>query len=168
MQPPNEVLAYQEASLTIGADPVAVYALVSDITRMGEWSPENVGGEWLDGGAGQVGDRFEGRTRTPEREWSRGCEVACAQPGRDFTFVVGGVQANCTWWSYEMTPAGIGTRLTERWWIVNKTPALAAASPEQFDARVDATEAMLTATLAALKVTAEREALHRGVVGKGA
>lgn len=168
MQPPDDVIAYQEASIAIDADPATVYELVSDITRMGEWSPENVGGEWLDGGVGQVGDRFEGRNRVAEREWTRECEIACADAGRDFTFVVGGVEANCTWWSYELAPAGAGTRLTERWWIVNKTPALAAASPEQFAARVDATEAMLVATLAALKATAESEALHRGVVGEGA
>jgi len=37
---------HREASIEIHASPEAVYALVSDLPRMGEWSPENIGGEW--------------------------------------------------------------------------------------------------------------------------
>ena len=155
MQPPDNTLAYRDASVDISAAPDAVYALVSDIARMGEWSPEATGGEWLDGGTGNVGDRFEGHNRSGEREWTRECEVAKADPGQDFTFVVGGVEANCTWWSYEMKPSATGTTLTERWWIVNKTPALQAATPEQFASRVDMTQGMLVNTLASIKATAE-------------
>ncbi len=155
MQAPEENVVYRDASIDISATPETVYALVSDITRMGEWSPEAVGGEWLDGGAGEVGDWFVGHNETSEREWSRECEIAVAEPGRDFTFVVGGVEANCTWWSYEMAPVDGGTRLTERWWIVNKTPAIAAATEEQFAARVELTETMLTETLGRLKAAAE-------------
>lgn len=161
MQPPKERLAYHDASVYIEAAPLAVYQMVSDITRMGEWSPEAVGGNWLNGGTGQAGDWFEGYNRTPDREWTRECEVARAEPGRDFTFVVGGVEANCTWWSYEMAATGIdtgtgpSTMLTERWWIVNKTPAMAAATEEQFQARVAMTATMLQDTLAAIKKAAE-------------
>lgn len=155
MQPGDDAIANESASIEINASPEAVYALVSSIERMGEWSPETVGGRWLDGGTGQVGDRFEGENRSGEREWTRECEVAQADPGRRFTFVVGGVEANCTWWSYELEPAGNGTKLTERWWIVNKTPALQQATEEQFAARVDLTRSMLPTTLEAMKQTAE-------------
>jgi polyketide cyclase/dehydrase/lipid transport protein len=37
---------HREASIEIHASPEAVYDLVSDLPRMGEWSPENIGGEW--------------------------------------------------------------------------------------------------------------------------
>ena len=33
------------------------------LTRMGEWSPENIGGEWDHGGSGEVGDRSLGHNR---------------------------------------------------------------------------------------------------------
>jgi len=155
MLPPEETLVYQHDSVDIAASPEAVYALVSDITRMGEWSPEASGGQWLDGGTGKVGDLFEGHNRTPEREWTRECEVAKADEGQDFTFVVGGVAANCTWWSYEMSPTETGTTLTERWWIVNKTPGMQAATPEQFEARVEMTKGMLATTLNGIKTAAE-------------
>lgn len=156
MLPALDAIAYEHASIDIAASPEAVYDLVSAIDRMGEWSPEAVGGHWLDGGAGRVGDWFEGHNRTADREWQRRCQVAEAERGRAFTFVVGGVEANCTWWSYELAPLdGGGTRLTERWWMVNKTEAMAAATPEQFAARVLKTRVMLAHTLGALKRAAE-------------
>ena len=61
---------HREASIEINASPEAVYDLVSDLPRMGEWSPENIGGEWQGGGSGKVGDRFLGHNRTRERSWS--------------------------------------------------------------------------------------------------
>lgn len=155
MQAPSDALATREASIEIAAPPEAVYALVADVTRMGEWSPENVGADWLNGGTGQVGDWFAGHNRSGEREWTRECEVASAEPGRDFTFVVDGVEKNCTWWSYEMAPTASGTQLTERWWLVNKTPAMQAVTPEQFEDRVAFTETMLADTIAAIKQVAE-------------
>jgi len=33
---------HREASMDINASQEAVYALVSDLPRMGEWSPENI------------------------------------------------------------------------------------------------------------------------------
>ena len=155
MQPPDDTIASESASVEIAAAPDVVYALVSDITRMGEWSPEAVGGAWLDGGTGNVGDCFAGHNRSAEREWTRECEVAEADSGRGFTFVVGGVAANCTWWSYELEPSGSGTKLTERWWIVNKTPAMATATQEQFAGRIELTKSMLTETLHGIKAAAE-------------
>lgn len=156
MRPTDDSIARHAASIEIAASPERIYDMVSDITRMGEWSPENVGGRWLAGGAGNVGDWFVGTNRTPDRTWERECEVAAAIRGRDFTFVVGGVEDNCTWWSYELEPIESGTRVTERWWIVNKTPAMAAASDEAFAGRVAYTEEMLQRTLASLKRAAEQ------------
>src|SRR5262249_3904138 len=45
---------HREASIEIQASPEAIYDLVSDLPRMGEWSPENIGGEWQGGGRGTV------------------------------------------------------------------------------------------------------------------
>ena len=39
-------------SREISASADAVWPLVSDLTRMGEWSPENQGGEWIKGASG--------------------------------------------------------------------------------------------------------------------
>ena len=58
----------------------------------------------------------------------------------------------------DLEASGEGTKLTERWWIVNKTPAMAAATPEQFEGRVQLTKSMLRATLHGIKATAEADA----------
>lgn len=148
-----------EESIEIAASPEAVYDLVSDITRMGEWSPVATGGRWIDGGTGAEGDWFIGTNETAERSWERDCQIARAERGSDFTFVVGGVDANCTWWSYEMEPTDAGTKLTERWWFVNMTPGLAAALEDAPEGAIDGfvannAESMRT-TLAGLKAAAE-------------
>ena len=38
-----------EVSETVTAKADRLYELVSDLPRMGEWSPENTGGKWLGG-----------------------------------------------------------------------------------------------------------------------
>ena len=73
---------HREASIDIQASPEAVYDLIADLPRMGEWSPENIGGEWQDGGSGEVGDRFLGHNRAAERAWSVPVMVTVAERGR--------------------------------------------------------------------------------------
>ena len=43
---------HAEVSLHIDAEPLQVWELVSDITRMGDYSPEVFEAEWLDGATG--------------------------------------------------------------------------------------------------------------------
>src|SRR5262245_27395504 len=64
---------HREASIEIQTSPEAVYDLVSDLPRMGEWSPENIGGGWQGGGSGEVGGRDIGHNRTAGRRGSRAC-----------------------------------------------------------------------------------------------
>ena len=80
MQTPSVTLAAHEASIEIAASPEAVYDLVSDVTRMGEWSPESTGADWIDGGAGNKGDWFEGHNKSGDNDWTRACQVAAAEP----------------------------------------------------------------------------------------
>jgi hypothetical protein len=55
----------------IDAPPEAIYDLVADVTWMGEWSPECIGCEWVDGATGPaVGARFRGRHRSGLARWS--------------------------------------------------------------------------------------------------
>jgi hypothetical protein len=57
-----ERLPQDSASIDIAAAPERVYELVSDITRMGEWSPECRRCTWIRGASGpQVGARFIAR-----------------------------------------------------------------------------------------------------------
>jgi hypothetical protein len=159
MRPPTRAIVSHNATIDIAVPAHILYEMVSDISRMGEWSPEATGGHWAEGATGAVGDWFTGSNQTSERSWERECQVAAANPGRDFTFVTGGLEKSWTWWSYEFDPTSeTSTTVTERWWIINKSPAMEAASPEQFAARAAYTLQMIEATLAALKERAEADA----------
>jgi uncharacterized protein YndB with AHSA1/START domain len=48
---------------TIDKDPAEVWDLITDVSRIGEWSPECASGAWLDGGSAKPGARFEGLNR---------------------------------------------------------------------------------------------------------
>jgi uncharacterized protein YndB with AHSA1/START domain len=100
----------------IAASPAALYDLVSDVTRMGQWSPENTGGRWLRGATGPVvGARFKGANRDGWRRWSTTCTVVTALPGRHFAFDVDFAKVPVARWSYEFAEDGDGCVVTERW-----------------------------------------------------
>ncbi len=99
----------------IAAPPEAVYALVSDMARYGEWSTQNVGGEWLDGGSGNVGDWFEGHNKAGKMEWKAKVEVTEAAPGQEFGFWTLGREANIAHWRYSLEATAGGTRLGEHY-----------------------------------------------------
>jgi uncharacterized protein YndB with AHSA1/START domain len=100
----------------IAAAPEAVWALVSDVTRMGEWSPETVGCAWVgDQKQPVVGARFKGRNQSGWRKWSTVCKVVEAEPGKSFVFEVKGGPVDVSLWEYRFEPADGGTRVTESW-----------------------------------------------------
>ncbi|MDQ1393142.1 MAG: hypothetical protein QOF30_2119 [Acidimicrobiaceae bacterium] len=74
----------------IAASPEALYDMVSDVTRMGSWSPETTSARWL-GGADRPapGARFKGANKHGWRRWHTTCTVVAAEPGRRFSFDVG-------------------------------------------------------------------------------
>ncbi|MCT2581628.1 SRPBCC family protein [Actinophytocola gossypii] len=104
----------------VAADQDTVWALVTDLPRMGELSPENVGGEWVGGATGPaLGARFRGTNRNGERQWWTRVRVVGCEPGRWFAFDVRtpfGVRVSR--WAYEITPTAAGCRLTEHWYRV--------------------------------------------------
>src|SRR3954468_7348150 len=115
----------------IAADPVVVYRLVSDVTRMGEWSPETTSCRWLDGATGPaVGARFRGSNKMGWRRWSTTCTVTQADPGRCFAFEARAGPVAVAEWSFEFAPDGDGCRVTERWvdrragWMVRMSPVV--------------------------------------------
>jgi len=100
-----------DVTAAIRAPADVLYALVSDVTRMGEWSPENVGGRWLDGvPAPVVGARFRGSNRRGWRRWSTTCTVVAAEPGRTFAFDVRVAGIRTSRWSYAFRNVSRGMR----------------------------------------------------------
>ncbi|MDG5483367.1 SRPBCC family protein [Mycolicibacterium gadium] len=78
-----------EVRIEIGAPPLEVYELLSDITRMGDWSPECYRCEWLDGATtAPVGAKFRGNNRLGKARWTTDAVITAADPGREFAFTV--------------------------------------------------------------------------------
>ena len=115
-----------KASIAIDAPAEALWALVTDITRTGAWSPEATGGVWLDGATGPaVGARFRGSNRRGRTKWATTCEVTAAEPGREFAFVTGRPAKPGTAWRYVLDPTGDGAPLvTESFQLVKQLGAI--------------------------------------------
>lgn len=103
-----------EISRDIAASPEAVYAAISDVTRMGEWSVECHTCEWHDGVDGPaVGATFDGHNRNGEHEWTTQGTVVEADPGRAFTFECSMYGFHYATWGYRIEPTDGGCRVTE-------------------------------------------------------
>jgi hypothetical protein len=112
-------------SITVKASPAALYALVSDLPRMSEWSPECTRVTWSSGprsgrgpasGSGPaVGARFIGHNQVGAIRWFTFGRVVVAEPARRFAFSIHFGPVPVALWSYEFTPTEDGGEVTETW-----------------------------------------------------
>jgi hypothetical protein len=100
-----------EASVTIDAPADTVWAIVSDLRRTGEWSPECR--KVLVWGRGRVrpGGRITGVNKRGWLVWPTTSKIHLYDEGRAIGWTV---YENRTRWSYHIEPSGEGARLTER------------------------------------------------------
>jgi uncharacterized protein YndB with AHSA1/START domain len=107
----------------ISAPPEKIWDLVSDVTKIGRYSPETFEAEWLDGATGPVvGARFRGHVKRNGRGptyWAA-CTVTVAEPNREFTFGVGKPGKALNTWGYRLEPSGDGTDVTESFTLTPK------------------------------------------------
>ncbi|WP_328330967.1 MULTISPECIES: SRPBCC family protein [unclassified Streptomyces] len=108
------------ARIQIAATPAEVYAVVSDLPRSTEWSPECTGGAWVSGRPATVGAVFRGENLRADDvvawapvvrgTWRTESQVVAAEPGRVFRWAMrdstGTPQDSV--WSYEIAPDGDG------------------------------------------------------------
>jgi hypothetical protein len=102
-------------SIEITAPPELVYEFVSDITRMGEWSPECYDCRWAKDATGPaVGALFKAKNKGGRGPaWFNTPVVTVADPGSAFAFNRSGPGVGSYTWRYDLTPIPTGTRLTE-------------------------------------------------------
>jgi hypothetical protein len=100
----------------MSASPEAIWDLVSDVTKIGRYSPETFEAEWLDGATGPaVGAKFRGHVKRNEKGpvyWTN-CTVTVCEPGREFAFGVGNGAVPLSIWGYRLQPTDDGTDVTE-------------------------------------------------------
>jgi hypothetical protein len=144
----------------IEAPAEVIYDLVADITRMGEWSPECVDAEWVDGNtAPVVGARFRGRNRHGLARWSNKPRVVAAERGREFAFIATDPFGHdTTRWTYTFEPNTTGTRVCESFELLRDLPLYLRLSDRwmmRVKDRPADLEVNMRSTLAALKIAAE-------------
>lgn len=108
----------QTVSVTrdIAAPPEQVWAMVTDLPRMGEWSPENQGGSWTKGATGPaVGAQFKGRNSNGKRSWGTVVTVSVCDAPSKFSFSLIALGKNWCDWVYEIEPTPTGCRVTHSW-----------------------------------------------------
>lgn len=107
-------------SVTVHMDapPSVVWDLITDVTRIGEFSPETLEGRWIGGATGPAtGAKFQGHVKRNGRGpmyWTT-CRIVACEPERDFAFVVEvpGVGTSVNTWRYQLAASGTGTDVTE-------------------------------------------------------
>lgn len=110
----NEISVQRE----IQAPADQLWAMISDITRMGEWSPETTTCSWIKGATGPAnGAKFKGANENGKKKWSTVCTVINAEPGKAFAFRVDVGLLKVAEWAYRFEPAtaGVGCIVTETW-----------------------------------------------------
>lgn len=146
-------------SREIAASPARVWELVSDLPRMGEWSPEATGGRWKgDTGRASQGAGFVGHNRSGWRRWSTLATVTECEPGSSFSFDVTAGRIQVARWRYDIEPTASGCLVTESWqdrrrpWFARATSLLTGVSDRAEQNRLN-----MAATLDALAKSAEAD-----------
>jgi len=141
-------------SIDIAAKPSVVYDAVRNLERMGEWSPENIGGKWIQGDGSSVGDEFEGTNKIGEFEWQTSVYVTRAEPGTAFCFCTLSPSDPMADWGYLLEANGSGTTVTETW-VTHILPGIYEGSPERAAERAENVKKAMHTTLGRLKATLE-------------
>lgn len=93
-------------SRLIKADPLTVYDALSDVTTIGQRSPETHAARWI-----SSGKKFKGYNHIgPLYRWSTVCNVTEDAPGRSFAFEV--AWPSNTSWRYDLTAVEDATEVT--------------------------------------------------------
>lgn len=115
-----------EVTVWMDASPEEVWDLVSDVTRIGEFSPETFEAKWTRGSTGpEVGAFFAGhvkRNGVGPTYWSP-CQVTACEPGEVFEFAVGTDAVTMNNWGYRLAPRDGGTDVTEFFRLEGSLPA---------------------------------------------
>ncbi|MCI0441151.1 MAG: SRPBCC family protein [Chloroflexi bacterium] len=152
-------MLHGQTQIHIEAPPEKVYALISDVTRMGEWSPECYRCVWLNGANGAApGARFRGYNKSNWLRWSRLVEVRVADPGKEFAFttLTDFINKDSTNWRYTFEPSNGGTLLTESY-EVTRLPSLPIKIIGFLSRRPHDMGPHMETTLSRIKSAAEKE-----------
>jgi uncharacterized protein YndB with AHSA1/START domain len=150
-------LGTDTAEIDIAAPPETVWDLLSDVTRMGEWSPECYRCAWLDGGTGpREKARFKGWNRQdlgpiPVR-WTTTSTVVESTRGEVFSFTT---KDSAATWTYRLTPTADGGTHVVETRTDGEKPLIAKVFHKVMPGRPQRLTDGMTQTLQRIKAAAE-------------
>ena len=122
-----------------------VWQVISNVTRVGEWSHECHAARWLGGADGPApGVRFRGRNRAGWARWGRTCEIVTVDPPRLIVWrtVPTLIFPDSTQWQVELNPSADRTLITQSFtvlrapWLLDRLYAKFIPSHQDRDARL--------------------------------
>jgi hypothetical protein len=139
---PRKVVAKTgQAEIMSVSPPDAIWSVVADVTRTGEWSHECHRVQWLGAASAAVpGAKFRGSNRSGLLRWRRVCEVVCVDPPRELAWrtLATSLYPDSTEWRIVLHPTGTGTRIVQSFRVVQLPPAwldrfMALVNPSHID-----------------------------------
>jgi uncharacterized protein YndB with AHSA1/START domain len=144
------------AETTIAAPPAAVWAALTDLRRMPEWSPELLRMLPLKPGGLRKGQQYLGLNRRKAAIWPTRSVVSVLEPGRTLAW---DTRSSGARWIYELSADGAGTRVVQRRPVPRRITVLSRIFAPLFlggsDGHADELEQGMVQTLARLKAAVE-------------
>jgi uncharacterized protein YndB with AHSA1/START domain len=123
----SEVQKNSCVQVVVDAPTSAVWEVVSDVTRVGEWSHECRSARWLGDATRPVpGARFRGANRAGPWRWSRTCEIVSVDPPHEIVWrtVSTALFPDSCEWRVQLESAGGGTRIIQSFRVLRLPPRL--------------------------------------------
>ncbi len=144
------------AEATIAAPTDTVWALITDVSRMPDWSPELVRMVPLKRGGMRRGQWYVGLNRRKGVVWPTRNVVAVLEPGRSLAWDTTSSGAR---WIWEISPSGEGTHVVHRRPVPSRLTLMSAVFARLFlggvEDHADELEAGMARTVERLRVVAE-------------
>jgi hypothetical protein len=98
------------------AEPHAVWDVIADVTRIGEWSHECQAASWVGGAdTARPGARFRGRNRVGKFGWARTNEIVVADVPHELVWrtIASPIYRDSTEWRITLEAVDGGTRIVQ-------------------------------------------------------
>ena len=142
----RQVQKQSRIEVVVDATARQVWEVVSDVTRIGEWSHECHAARWMDDADGpSPGVRFRGRNRAGWVRWSRTCEIVTAVPLSQIVWrtVSTPLFPDSTQWRLQLEPTSDAQTLIRQSftvlrapWLLDRLYALLIPAHQNRDARL--------------------------------
>ena len=131
--------------VVVPAQPEQVWAVLSDPTRVGEWSHEACQAEWLPPATeARVGARFAGGNAIGKQRWTRHVEIETCDPPVELAWrtIRRGLYRDSTTWTFRLRPVDGGATEVEQSFVLSGSALLLRALWWMVPSHRDRTEAL--------------------------